>query len=95
MEAYTTLQALLSNRIAPDLISFVQPHPPTCFHSSAIEQWVQKSLEKLGVATYTGCSLDQVQSGGVCFVKEEGEEGEEGQRKESLFIQCKVRYCAY
>lgn len=80
LEAYTALHSLLVNGVAPELIIFAQPHPPTCFNNPTVEQRVQRSLEETGIVLLLGHTLSSVQEGGASLLKGE----------ESVFIECQV-----
>jgi hypothetical protein len=82
LEAYTALHSLLDGGVAPELITFVQPHPPTCFNNATVEQRVQRSLEGVGIVLLPGHTFSSVQEGGVVLVREED--------KETLFIECQA-----
>ena len=81
LEVYTALQSLLAGGVDPSLITFVRPHPPSCFASRTVEEKVQRSLEESGVVLLTGHALSGVEEGGVCLTDGEN----------TLFCSCKVR----
>ena len=83
LEAHTAVQDLLTGGVAPGLITFIRPHPPTCFNNQIVEQRVQRSLEETGVVLLTDHTLSGVKEGGACLVTEEGEE-------EAVFVTCQV-----
>ena len=48
LAAYTVVEGLLNESVAPDMIIMVQPHPPTCFNNSVVEDHVSKGLDSIG-----------------------------------------------
>ena len=81
IEAYTAVQSLIDGGVAPALITFVKPHPPTFFKNPAIEDKFQRSLEASGVVLMSGYTLCEVQERGVSLEEREGE---------NIFIKCQV-----
>ena len=89
LEAYAALWALLDSGVAPELISFVQPRPPSCFNNPTVEQRVQRSLEEVGVAVFASHTLHSVQEGRVYLVRG-GDEEEGKELNEDIFVDCQV-----
>ena len=48
LAAYTAVEGLLNESVSADRIVMVQPHPPTCFNNSIVEDHVSKSLRNIG-----------------------------------------------
>ena len=48
LAAYTAVEGLLKESVAADRIVMVQPHPPTCFNDSIVEDHVSKTLDDIG-----------------------------------------------
>ena len=48
LAAYTAVEGLLNESVAADRIVMVQPHPPTCFNNSVVEDYVSKGLDTIG-----------------------------------------------
>lgn len=48
LAAYTAVEGLLNESVSGDRIVMVQPHPPTCFNNSIVEDHVSKALSNIG-----------------------------------------------
>ncbi|XP_031562151.1 cilia- and flagella-associated protein 61-like [Actinia tenebrosa] len=61
MEAYTTIQGLLSLGVPASRIVMVQPPPPipSCFNNLDIDEAIENSLKTLGVEIHIGFTLAQ------------------------------------
>lgn len=49
LAVYTAVEGLLKESVAADRIVMVQPHPPTCFNNSVVEDHVSKTLNNIGM----------------------------------------------
>ena len=48
LAVYTAVEGLLKESVDADRIVMVQPHPPTCFNDSTVEDHVSKTLGNIG-----------------------------------------------
>ena len=80
LEVYTALQSLLAGGVDPSLITFVRPHPTSCFNNRTVEEKVQRSMEESGVQLISDHTLSTVEVGGVGLL-----DGDH-----TLFIECQV-----
>lgn len=55
LAVYTAVEGLLNESVAADRIVMVQPHPPTCFNDTVVEDHVSKTLSNIGEVDVIEC----------------------------------------
>ena len=48
LAVYTAVEELLKESVAADRIIMLQPHPPTCFNDTTVEDHVSKTVSNIG-----------------------------------------------
>ena len=52
---YTAVEGLLNESVTADRIVMVQPHSPTCFNDTVVEDHVSKTLSNIGEVDVVEC----------------------------------------